>query len=90
MPDNHYYRHIDGGLYRLLHNARHADDASEVIVYEHLWPFEPGIWVRRADEFRQRFHAIDAGAYQAIVCADRISYQQQVTAAKAARRASRG
>lgn len=86
QTDTHYYRHVDGGLYRLLHRARHADDTSEVIVYEHLWPFEPGVWVRNAEEFRMRFFPIGAEECRQIMTRERAEYQAQVLAAKAQRR----
>lgn len=84
--DTNYYRHVDGGIYRLLHCARHADDTSEVIVYEHLWPFEPGVWVRNAEEFRMRFFSISAEECRQIMSEERAAYQALVLAAKAHRR----
>ncbi|MBB5016932.1 hypothetical protein HNQ59_000194 [Chitinivorax tropicus] len=86
-PPSSYFQHIDGGLYRFITEARHADNAQPVIVYEHLWPFEPGIWVRNAVEFQQRFTPIDAAIVQAQMQGNRQAAQQTVTAAKAARRA---
>lgn len=56
------HRHYKGGLYRLIGAARHSETEEALIVYEHLWPHEPGLWVRPKDMFegkledgRQRF-----------------------------------
>ncbi|WP_137939369.1 DUF1653 domain-containing protein [Chitinivorax sp. B] len=84
-----FYRHIDGGLYRFITHARHADDAGEVIVYEHLWPFEPGIWVRKADEFMSRFTPIQEADVNIAMQGDRQQAQQAVNIAKTARRAAK-
>ena len=81
-----YYRHIDGGLYRSISLARHADDGSLVMVYEHLWPFEPGVWVRDKDEFELRFLETSEAAYVAAMQGDREQARQAVQNAKASRR----
>jgi len=84
--DGRYFRHIDGGLYQLLHHARHADDGKPVMVYLHLWPYEPSVWVRRVDEFAQRFEEISELEYTRLSAVDRHSGQQAVAAAKQKRR----
>lgn len=81
-----YYRHVDGGLYRSISLARHADDGSVVMVYEHLWPFEPGVWVRGKDEFEQRFIETSEAACIAAMQEDREQARQAVQKAKASRR----
>lgn len=55
------YRHRHGGIYTALFKAKHSDDASDVVVYEHVWPFEPNTrWVRPASEWTpDRFAPID-------------------------------
>jgi hypothetical protein len=45
------HRHYKGGLYRVIGVARHSEDLSPMIVYEHLWPHEPGLWVRPKEMF---------------------------------------
>ncbi|QNM98006.1 DUF1653 domain-containing protein [Chitinimonas koreensis] len=84
-----FFRHTDGGFYRFVAHARSADTAGEVVVYEHLWPFEPGLWVRDRAEFEARFAPIDAAAVEAARAGDRAAAQAAVTAAKAARRAAK-
>jgi hypothetical protein len=84
---NEFFRHVDGGLYRFVAYARSADTAGEVVVYEHLWPFEPGLWVRERKEFEARFAPIDEPTVREALAGDQATAQAQVAAAKAVRRA---
>ena len=84
-----YFRHVDGGLYRFVAHARSADDTSELVVYEHLWPFDQGMWVRKRNEFDARFAPIDELTVKRAMKQDRTEAQARVNAAKAARRASK-
>lgn len=86
QQDGRYFRHIDGGLYQLLYRARHADDGTPVMVYLHLWPYEQGVWVRRADEFAQRFEEISELEYARLSAVDRRLGQQAVATAQQNRR----
>ncbi len=51
------HRHYKGGLYRKLYDSNHSEDKDaegnpvKYVVYEHLFPHEPGIWVRPAELF---------------------------------------
>ncbi len=87
MPEQ-YYRHLDGGLYRFVSLARSADTAKDVVVYEHLWPFERGLWVRDRAEFETRFVPIDAAEVESAMQQDQAHAQLAVNTAKAARRAA--
>lgn len=49
-PDQRFL-HYKGGIYRYLFEARSADDGRPVVVYLHLGPNEPEIWVRDKEEF---------------------------------------
>lgn len=62
------HRHYKGGLYRYVAEARHSETLEPMVVYEHLWPHERGLWVRPAGMFRERladgrarFEALGAG-----------------------------
>jgi hypothetical protein len=80
--------HQDGGYYRYLDVARHADDQAVHVRYEHLWPFETGMpWLRRADEWEGRFTPVSEARLQEAMHQDRTAAQESVTRAKAARRA---
>jgi hypothetical protein len=84
-----YFRHIDGGLYRFVANARSADDSGDVVVYEHLWPFEFGLWVRKRSEFETRFLPVDEITVKRETRQNRADAQEKVNAAKALRRAAK-
>ena len=88
MEPSRYYRHLDGGLYRSICMARHAGDGSEVVVYEHLWPFELGVWVRNKEEFLLRFRETSEAACQEAMQQDQELARQAVQQAKAARRSA--
>jgi hypothetical protein len=45
------HRHYKGGLYRVIGVARHSETEEAMIVYEHLWPHEHGLWARPAAMF---------------------------------------
>ncbi len=45
------HRHYKGGLYRFVGLARHSETLEPMVVYEHLWPHEHGLWVRPAEMF---------------------------------------
>jgi len=40
------HRHYKGGLYRRIDLARHSETLETMVLYEHLWPHERGLWVR--------------------------------------------
>ena len=45
------HRHYKGGLYRVVGVAKHSETLEPMIVYEHLWPNPPGLWVRPKEMF---------------------------------------
>lgn len=83
-----YFRHIDGGFYRFVAHACSADDAGDVVVYEHLWPFDRGLWVRKRAEFETRFSPVDELTIKRAMKEDRETAQVAVNSAKAKRRAT--
>lgn len=85
-----FFRHLDGGYYRLFAEARCAETTGPLVVYEHLWPFEPGLWVRERDEFFSRFTPVDEAEVRSAQAGERAAAQAAVTEAKAQRRAARG
>lgn len=50
-----FYEHVDGGLYQLATLGKSSEDGSPVAIYEHLHPFERGMWSRPWPEFSRRF-----------------------------------
>jgi hypothetical protein len=68
------YRHYKGGLYQVLHLARHSETEELLVVYRSL--AQGGVWVRPAAMFsehvngRPRFERVsDAEAGRMSVCA---------------------
>ena len=59
------YRHYKGGLYEVLHLARHSETEEELVVYRSL--SEGGVWVRPAAMFveqvngKPRFERVTTG-----------------------------
>jgi hypothetical protein len=54
-------RHSDGGIYRFLTTAKHAEDGTQMMDHHRFWPFEPDTWPRAAllcgrTLTAQRFH----------------------------------
>jgi len=47
------HRHYKGGLYRYVGEARHSETMEPLVIYEHLWPKERGLWVRPAAMFHE-------------------------------------
>ncbi|KWT98015.1 MULTISPECIES: DUF1653 domain-containing protein [unclassified Variovorax] len=83
-----YFRHTDGGIYALTCFGKHTEDASNVVVYRHVWPFEPDTWVRPASEWLSRFKHIPEAEVIKALKGDREAAQAAITAAKAKRRAA--
>jgi hypothetical protein len=83
-----YFRHLDGGIYRFVEYARSADTDGDVVIYEHLWPFEQSLWVRNRADFESRFTPVDEVTVKRAFKQERVAAQAQVNAAKAARRAA--
>lgn len=48
------HRHYKGGLYRWIGVATHSETGEKLVVYEHLWPKERGLYVRAQTMFEER------------------------------------
>jgi len=81
-----YYRHVDGGIYRFFTEATHTDGLESHAVYEHLWPFEPGPYIRPISQWHKRFSAISEAQAMSLMQGNREDAQQAVTVCKAKRR----
>ena len=69
-------------------HARSADTEGDVVVYEHVWPFDKSLWVRDRTQFEARFASVDEVTVKRAMKQDRDAAQSAVRAAQAARRAS--
>ena len=59
-----------------------------MMVYHHVWPFEPDTWVLAADEWPSRFKPMSQSELVEALAGDRTDAQAAVTQAKATRRAA--
>lgn len=91
-PSNQrFFKHRDGGIYVLIDEGKYSVDASAVVIYKHLWPFEQGMWVRPAVEFFDgRFKELTGEEYAVEIArsGNRTEAQEAVNKAKAARKGS--
>jgi hypothetical protein len=84
------YRHTDGGLYRVVGMARDSRDGSDVVLYDHIWPFETGRWTRPLPEWASRFTPVTAEEVAATQRGDRTADQARISAARNARKSRKG
>jgi hypothetical protein len=80
------YRHTDGGLYRVVGMARDSRDGCDVVLYDHVWPFEAGRWTRPLPEWATRFTPVTAEEVAATQRGDRVADQARISAARKARK----
>jgi hypothetical protein len=85
-----YFRHLDGGFYRLVTFGRSADTDGDIAIYQHLWPFDASWWSRDKADFLARFTPVSEDVVREAMQADRNAAQESVQAAKVARRAAAG
>lgn len=81
-----YFRHVDGGYYRREGVAKSSEDLSAWVVYEHVWPFERGMWIRPQAEWFSRFTPVSEAEVVVALGGVREQAQAAVARAKAARR----
>ena len=46
-----YVEHKHGGLYRVLACGTYTTDKAELVVYDHIYPFEQKTWIRPLSEW---------------------------------------
>ncbi|MEY2953296.1 MAG: hypothetical protein RLZZ401_1383 [Pseudomonadota bacterium] len=87
QPAPGYYSHTDGGIYEVINMARDSRDGSPVVIYNHVWPFEAGTWVRPLTEWASRFTPVTADKVALAKHEDRALLQATITAERAKRKA---
>lgn len=82
------FKHIDGGYYEFVAMARHSEDQASLVLYQHVWPFDPAgdPWARPVAEWDARFTAVTQADLTAAMETDRPTAQAAVIRAKADRR----
>ena len=78
--------HTDGGYYRFYALAKSTQDQSPQVIYEHVWPFEPGVWSRPLDEWNSRFTKVEDSKDSKFWEANRKGYQELVSQRRAKRK----
>jgi hypothetical protein len=92
----YYWQHRDGGIYRVIGVATSTvDGKSEVVIYEHMFPFPFSVWARPIEEWTpERFKPLTYDEYLAIIspiASDLIEialFQDRIKQNKADRKAS--
>lgn len=63
--------------------ALSTEDKSMLVVYVHCYPFQYQTWVRPHDEWCDgRFRLLEDDEYNALLKKDKITFQNEITAAK--------
>jgi hypothetical protein len=90
-----FYRHVDGGCYQVISRGKETESGVNMVAYVHLYPYDPTWSFRTAENFdsmtdgKRRFTPITPAEAQALMAVDRTTAQQNIAAARAARRAAR-
>lgn len=89
MIQKGYYQHRDGGIYHVKSVGLSSVDAkTEMVVYDHCFPFEERTWLRPIEEWTEdRFMKIEmAKAHHIMAHENREAFQKQVSENKAKRK----
>jgi len=78
MSANNYYQHKYGGLYRMITKCKHADTKEDMIVYEHMYPFDKQTYVRNQSEFFEKFKPITNDQYEQLLLLNKYEMQQLI------------
>jgi hypothetical protein len=89
MQYGEFYQHKDGGFYEVCFLGTNTVDGSEVVIYQHMYPFASGAkFVRPKTEWTpDRFRKVSPADYfAALMSGDREKHQAEITAAKRKRK----
>lgn len=75
----------DGWTYRFERPSA-LYELGDLMVYEHVWPFETSLWGRPVQQFEQRFTPVPHADLMQAMEHDRVTAQATITAARSARR----
>ena len=95
IAQGNFYRHLDGGCYQVLSRGKETETGVEMVAYVHRYPFDPTWSFRTAENFdsmtdgRRRFTPITLAEAESMLAVDRATAKRNVTAARAARHATR-
>ena len=74
-----YYINVYGGLYQFISEATNTEDKNIMIVYKHIYPFEEKTYVRRKDEFYEKFKQISEQDLMSELSKDKQTFQNMIT-----------
>lgn len=75
-----YYKHKYGGIYCYLMDAANKDNnAEEVIVYQHIYPFPKANLVRKKVDFLNNSREITEEQLDTELHKNRVEFQEQIT-----------
>lgn len=81
------YQHRHGGLYIVDSVATHVDTKERLVIYTHLYPFEPQTWARPINEWtEERFRPITGSEYSKLTKKDRLEFQIEIGKSRAEKR----
>lgn len=73
-----YYQHKYGGIYRYLINCINTDSKKEMIVYEHVFPYDKKNYCRNINEFNNNFKLLTHEEYIKIINSDRHTMKNMI------------
>lgn len=83
-----FYQHRYGGIYIVRGISTSTVDKSNVVVYDHIYPFEYQMYHRPYDEWCDgRFMQLNAAEVKDLLAKDRKTFQEEITAAMLASKA---
>lgn len=80
------FRHTDGGIYCFDRSAEDFKTGEEMVIYDHLWPFEQSTWARPAQEFLKKFTTMTSSELNVALAGDRAADQARITASRLSRK----
>lgn len=80
MPKTNIYQHRYGGFYLKIGVALDTQTSQEVVIYKHLWPFEPKLFTRPLDQFNDplRFKKVTFQKFKQASSTDRLVFQKAI------------
>jgi hypothetical protein len=84
-----HFQHQDGGLYLFRSVGRSTENIEVLsVVYQHIWPFEQGTWLRPIEQWTpERFKPISSEYAELMLKGNREEAQGIITAKRIARKA---
>ena len=79
-----YYKHKYGGIYRFITEGMNVDTKLNMVVYEHVFPFDRETYISNKTEFETNFRVIDYSQICTELSKDKIAFQLEISNTKIA------